>query len=63
MQTELSVFCTVGPGHASPAASGSMSVATSPSEFEVLQGLSVIRAKNGDNVPLVSVFQVSATCQ
>lgn len=34
------------------------SFASNKADFETLKGLSVVRAKNGDNVPLVSVFQV-----
>ena len=40
------------------ATNASAPAAAAQSEFDILRPLSVIRAKNGETVPLVSVFQV-----
>lgn len=45
-------------GLSTHASKASASVTAVQSEFDSLRALSVIRAKNGDKVPLVSVFQV-----
>ena len=47
-----------GSNHVIAATPAPGSLATPKTDFEVLEGLSVIRAKNGDSIPLVSVFQV-----
>lgn len=56
MSMKLSSMTGVSSGKAHDAASE----AALETDFDKLKALSVVRAKNGDTVPLVSVFQVTS---
>ena len=56
--TQSAFMAGLGPGKAYAAASQ----AAHQSDFDKLKPLSVIRVKNGETVPLVSVFQVGHSC-